>query len=197
MTAILTGDIINSRRNDKWLIPLKEQLNNWGPTPAVWEIFRGDSFQLEVGPELCILSAIQLKAVVKQFSDLDVRIAIGLGTRISTSEKITESNGTAFVNSGTCFDNLKKNTLAIKSTDNGFDEDINLLLELALLTMDNWAPITAEVVKEYLENPSLNQSQLGKLTGRSQSNVSAALNRAGLKSILKMDAAFRKRLKSL
>ena len=50
MTSILTGDIINSRKvdSDKWLPMLKSAFNSIGKTPKTWEIFRGDSFQIEI-----------------------------------------------------------------------------------------------------------------------------------------------------
>ena len=51
MIAILTGDIVNSRENinqASWLAPLKKLLNSFGKGPEQWEIYRGDSFQLEI-----------------------------------------------------------------------------------------------------------------------------------------------------
>ena len=52
MTAVLTGDIINSRKSKTpdWLSNLKETLNKFGQEPKHWEIYRGDSFQLEIDP---------------------------------------------------------------------------------------------------------------------------------------------------
>ncbi len=45
MTSIITGDIINSRKNipESWMAKLKETLNALGETPKDWGIFRGDS----------------------------------------------------------------------------------------------------------------------------------------------------------
>jgi len=50
MTAILTGDIVNSQKVDSklWLKDLKAVLRKYGKNPYSWEIFRGDTFQLEV-----------------------------------------------------------------------------------------------------------------------------------------------------
>jgi len=139
MTSIITGDIINSRENNPqiWMPLLKDVLNKYGSEPTQWEIYRGDSFQIEIPPIKALKVAILIKASIKQFKKLDVRIAIGIGDKSYTSKKITESNGSAFVNSGKCFEQLKKNSLAIKSPFKGFDIQMNLLLELALLTMNN------------------------------------------------------------
>jgi hypothetical protein len=50
VTAILSGDIVNSRSVDasEWVKTLKKTLNTFGKSPKTWEIYRGDSFQLEV-----------------------------------------------------------------------------------------------------------------------------------------------------
>ena len=50
MTSILTGDLINSRKKKEssWLKTLKMTLETFGTTPKNWQIYRGDSFQLEI-----------------------------------------------------------------------------------------------------------------------------------------------------
>jgi hypothetical protein len=127
MTSILTGDIINSKGENpkKWLSSLKNVLNSYANENSGWEIYRGDSFQIELQPEEALEAALRIKAAIKQYKNLDVRIAIGLGDKTYSSKNITESNGSAFVNSGECFENLKKTTLAIKSTDKDFDYATN------------------------------------------------------------------------
>ncbi|MFT6866923.1 MAG: hypothetical protein ACJA08_001761 [Cyclobacteriaceae bacterium] len=62
MVAILTGDIINSRKSDviDWIGKLKKVLNQYGNTPKNWEIFRGDSFQLLVPPNRALIAAIHI-----------------------------------------------------------------------------------------------------------------------------------------
>src|SRR5680860_726664 len=115
MIAIITGDIINSRNVDaqKWMPELKTVLNKYGSEPKTWEIYRGDSFQIETLPIDALKAAILIKSTIKQFKALDVRLAIGIGEKTYESEKITESNGSAFVYSGEAFEKLKKQTLSI------------------------------------------------------------------------------------
>ena len=117
MTCIVTGDIINSRGIDSnnWIKYLRKELRKYGKEPKNWEIFRGDSFQLEIEPKDGLIVGFILKAAIKQFKELDLRIGIGIGEKDFESGKITQSNGSAFVNSGECFDSLKKHTLAIKT----------------------------------------------------------------------------------
>lgn len=187
-TAIITGDIINSRKAtpEVWLPYLKTALDTYGKEPIQWEIYRGDSFQLEISPEKALEAAIYIKANVKQKKGIDVRMAIGLGEKDYDSEKITESNGSAFINSGECFENLKKQTLALKSNSETFDAPINLMLQLAALGMDNWLPATSRIVKTAMEYPNANQKELASVLEKSQSNISEALIRAGFDEVQKM-----------
>ncbi len=186
MTAILTADIINSRTQQNWLPVLKAVLNRLGDEPKDWEIYRGDSFQLEVKPTEALYSALLIKSAVKSLDGIDVRIAIGLGDKTHDGAKITEANGSAFVNSGTCFDRLKKQTLALQSDNTDFDTQFNLILELACLTMDNWTPVSAQVFHQKLLHPQLNQTELSEMLGKSQSTISATLHRAGYDELTKM-----------
>lgn len=188
MIAVLTGDIKNSTAypTDQWLPLLKGALGRFGEEPMDWEIYRGDSFQLQTSPERALEAAIYIKACLKQIRHLDVRIAIGLGKRSYRAEKLTESNGEAFVNSGQCFEGLKKTNLAIKGPEPEFDRHMNLLLELALLNMDHWTPALSKTVKTALENPKMNQNQLAALLDKSQGNISEELKKAGFEEVGKM-----------
>ncbi len=188
MTSIITGDIINSRASDPkiWIDILKSELKKYGEEPQHWEIYRGDSFQFEVNPKNALKAAILLKAGIKQFKTIDVRLAIGIGEKTYTAKSITESNGNAFIYSGECFENLKKTTLAIKSKDSIFDKQINIMIELALLTMDNWTPVASSFFKAAIENPNSNQSELAKMLNREQSDISKGLKRAGYDEIYKL-----------
>lgn len=199
MTAILTGDIINSKdhKASKWLPLLKQALSRYGTEPLAWEIYRGDSFQLETTPEEALEAALYIKAHLKQIRHLDVRMAIGLGEKDYVAEKITESNGTAFVRSGECFDGLKKQTLALHSGNEAFDTTMNLILQLAALTIDNWLPATAKIVCTAMENPEANQKEIASLLNKSQSTISEALIRAGFDEVQKMIHFYRTQLAQL
>ncbi len=189
MIAIITGDIINSRKGeiDIWLNSLKETLSRYGAEPKEWEIFRGDSFQLSVSPEKSLLACFHIKSVIKQQKALDVRLAIGLGKEDYGADKITEANGSAYVNSGECFDSLKKQTLAIKSPNKKFDGTINVMLNLSLLTANNWSSTVSEVIKTAIENPEKNQRELAKILNKTQSGISEALKRGGFEEIRNMN----------
>jgi hypothetical protein len=52
MKAVITGDIINSRKSCFGIMDgdLKDILKDYGNEPKDWEIYRGDSFQLIINP---------------------------------------------------------------------------------------------------------------------------------------------------
>ena len=201
MTAILTADIINSRKLSSkiWINDLKAFLNTFGQSPNDWEIYRGDEFQLEIkNPEEALLVAFQLKAFFKSIK-LDLRISIGFGEKTYKSRKITESNGSAFIRSGETFETLKKQklNLAINSADTIFDEELNLMLKLSLSFMDNWLQQSAEFVIVAIQNPTLSQEEIGMLLGINQAAVSRRQKRANYELIKELDLYFRKKIKIL
>ena len=129
MEAVITADIINSREvsPEVWLHSLKDTLQSIGEEYVVWEVFRGDSIQLIINPQKALEIAVLLKSIIKQIPVLDIRIGIGIGEITYKSDKVTTSNGAAFVHSGEAFDGLKKNTLIVKSPWQDFDRVINFV----------------------------------------------------------------------
>jgi len=200
MICIITGDIVGSRKvKDSWLSNLKSALKVIAGQYNKWEIYRGDSFQIEVEPENAIKAAAYLKACIRINKPADVRMGIGIGAVKSKRKKLSESNGDVFVNSGIAFDSLKqaKVNLAIKTDFPGFDEDINVMIKLALIAMDSWGIVAAEMVKLALEHENLLQSELATLSGRTQSSVSEALKRAHYAELMDMDKLYRKKMNQI
>jgi len=186
--AVLTGDLINSRNSspEKWIGVLKFILNRFGKTPKIWELYRGDSFQLETELKDALLAALMIKAHLKSHANLEVRIAIGIGRKDYDAQKITESNGSAFINSGHCFENLKKNTLAIQTEKPELNTTLNLMFQLASVTIDSWTPAVAELIELALKYPDYNQRQIAEVLKTTQSNVSQGLKRGGYDELTKL-----------
>ncbi len=195
MKAVITGDIVNSRAEPAahWLPVLKEILEQYGQEPQEWEITRGDSFQLILDPEDALYAAFQIKAGIKQLSGLDVRMAIGIGEQEYKARKISESNGSAFIRSGECFENLKKQHLGIRTGDQEKDETLNLLFSLALLTMNNWSVTVAKTITVFLKFPEKSQTELAQQLNKSQSSLSEALKRGGFDEIMQLENFYRKK----
>ncbi|GIZ08523.1 SatD family protein [Flavobacterium sp. UMI-01] len=199
MVAVITGDIIQSRQKEAslWLTALKEVLNQYGTNPKEWEIFRGDSFQLIVTPEQALHISFVIKSFLKS-KDINVRMAIGIGEVEYQTDKVTESNGTAFLNSGTCFDGLSKQTLALQSPWQDWDITLNTMLQLASLTMDKWTPKTAEVVLWKLQNPLMSQKEIAEsLPKKRQGNISEALKRGGYDELHQLLVYYQKTIVAL
>lgn len=212
MIAVITGDIIASRKiidQDKWLLPLKNMLATWGNTPKNWKIERGDSFQIEVlDVNDALKRALEIKSLVKKvepiderkkISTIDVRLAIGIGDKTYSSENISESNGTAFINSGQKFDLLRKEsiTLGIKTPWQSFDDEMNLYLKLASVFMDKWTVSSAELMHIIFANADITQEDIGKLLGIKQNSVSGRWNRANVNEILAVEEMYRKKIKNI
>ncbi|RYF21981.1 MAG: transcriptional regulator, partial [Flavobacteriales bacterium] len=78
MKAVITGDIINSRALPPiWINTLKSALENLFGKQIKWEIFRGDSFQVELDAKDALINAIYIKACIKTLKNADVRMGIG------------------------------------------------------------------------------------------------------------------------
>lgn len=201
MTSVITGDIIDSRqqKSKDWVEGLKKILTPFGETPGQWEVYRGDEFQIEIkNPEEALLSAILIKAHLRSIK-LDARMSIGFGDKTHNAEKISESNGSAFIHSGELFETLKKQkvTLAMRTGDNNIDEKMNLMIQLALTFMDSWLAQSAEFVATAIENPTLSQEEIGQILGINQAAVSRRQKRAQFDLVMQLDRYFRTQIKQL
>ncbi len=202
MIAVITGDIINSRQYDdpgKWLAGLKELLATVSAGPQFWDIYRGDSFQVELAdPEEAFTVVMKIKATIRSYKGLDARLAVGIGEKTYAASKITESNGPAFVYSGELLEQLKdkKEPLAIRSPWKDWDEEVNASLSLAVVIMDQWKPRTAWLVSSIMGNPGKSQQEIAELLDMQQAGVSQGLNRAHHKELKEWDVQFRKKLKT-
>lgn len=201
MTSVITGDIIDSRKQKSkdWVEGLKKILSPFGETPHQWEVYRGDEFQIEIkNPEDALLTAILVKAHLRAIK-LDARMSIGFGDKTYDGEKISESYGTAFINSGELFETLKKQkvTLAMRTGDTDTDEKMNLMLQLALTFMDSWLVQSAQFIVAAIENTGLSQEELGQQLGINQAAVSRRQKRAQFDLVMNLDRYFRTQIKKL
>ncbi|HPW88298.1 SatD family (SatD) [Kaistella chaponensis] len=201
MIAIITGDIINSQKSDSelWLPKLKGLLQSWSTTPENWEIYRGDEFQLKCSVDEVFHKALLIKSLLRSFENLDVRVAIGIGNEVFLSEKITESNGSAYLNSGRLLTDIKSQgkTFAIQTENEKVNQDLNILFKWAAIDFDNWTVATAEIIHQLLRNSELTQDELAKELNITQSSVSQRLKRANFELLQETDLYFRKKITEL
>ena len=198
--AVITGDLVKSRKiNDadieKVINSLKETFDEINRQlldgKGTFEIFRGDSFQGHLPqPELALLVAIILRARLRTYepsiglSDQiktdkpilraysDARIAIGVGTTRYNADKITESQGEAFLKSGNSFDTLSKENerLAIMTPWENINSELKVSCKLADALISKWTASTAEAVYHYLLY-GINQKELATRLAITQPGV--------------------------
>ncbi|GEN70746.1 MULTISPECIES: SatD family protein [Chryseobacterium] len=201
MIAVITGDIINSQHADTevWITRLKNLLENWGSSPLAWEIYRGDEFQFKCSIDEVFWRFLAIKSLIRSQENLDVRIAIGIGEENFSSEKITESNGTAYVHSGRLLNDLKSDghTVSIKTSNEAVDRDLNILLKWSSKDFDSWTVATAEIIHEMIMNQDITQEDLARKFAISQSSVSQRLKRANYDLIVETNQYFRKKISEL
>jgi hypothetical protein len=202
ITSVITGDIINSRKDktSMWLKKLKKTLSQEGDTPATWEIYRGDSFQLEIkNPADAFLAVLRIKANIKSMKKLDVRMSIGVGEKNYFGSRISESNGEAYIYSGEKLETLKKEkrNLAIKTRWPEFDKEMNVCFRLGSIAMDNWSPNSAELISILINNRDIKQKALAKHLGVTQPSVSERQNRSNYSEIMELEDLYREKISHL
>lgn len=200
MVAVITGDIIQSRKSsiEIWMPKLKAILSEYGNSPKDWEIFRGDSFQMITTPEQALYVSMIIKAELKKNDNIDVRVGIGIGEINFRTNKVTESNGSAFVHSGSSFDGLKKQTLAIQTPWKEWNKTFLVMIDLAIVIIDKWSEKTAEVMAVKLKNPSMSQKEIAEvLNKKGQGNISESLKRGGYDELNQLLNYYQETIKKL
>jgi hypothetical protein len=124
-------------------------------------------------------------------------MSIGIGEKTYNSERISESNGPAFVNAGEKFDKLNKEkvNLAIQTPWKEIDEDINLNLKLAGIFMDEWTVSSAQLVELFFKHPHATQTEIGETLGIRQNSVSGRWTRSHIEEIQALEISFNKKIK--
>lgn len=197
MIAVITGDIINSRavNPEIWQPKLKDYLAEIVSDSQKWEIYRGDSFQVEVEVTHALETVLCIKALIKSSNLIDVRMSIGIGEKDAEEKKITESYGTAHINSGESFERLKNNTLLLKSPNAAFDDYFNPILRLVSFIADSWKPVTSETLFYALTNKGLKQKEMAERLEKDSTTINKALKRGAYDELIITLDLFSKKVK--
>lgn len=187
--TVLTGDIVNSRKtnNKKWLNALNECLSHLVKNEKKWEIYRGDSFQIEVKPEDALFIAILIRLYMRQIPAIDTRISIGFGKKKYANKSIKEATGTAFEYSGLAFETLKSNKklLIFNSSKSLIDIDINIYLDLFSHIISSWTPTMCSIIYFSILHKDATQMELAELLSRKQSQISQVYKKTGYYELIK------------
>lgn len=180
VNSVITGDLVKSRKIKDADIAnvinsLKDTFNEINHQllngKGAFEIFRGDSFQgLIPKPDQALLVAIILRAHLRTyepsgvmtgrnkpgkpllFAYSDARIAIGIGTVSYNADRITESQGEAFQNSGIAFEAISKENkcLVILTPWEKINSELEVEFQLADALISRWTASTAEAIYHHL-----------------------------------------------
>lgn len=197
--AVLTGDIVaSSKLSPARLKEVMQRLRDGadrfvkkfpGSVYGKLDVYSGDGWQLLMSEHgQSIRAAIFLRAIVKSYghAKVDTRIAVAWGSVNETSlnpNRISESTGDAFTNSGRALESMKENRRLIwepvhADGNAGFLKSaVRLLDELAA----RWTPRQAEIISWALLG--LSQEQIGGKVRISQPTVHQALRGAGWSAI--------------
>ncbi|MFW6327708.1 MAG: transcriptional regulator, partial [Bacteroidota bacterium] len=74
---------------------------------------------------------------------------------------------------------------------------LDVMLNLALLVIDDWSAAVGKVIRARIENPQKIQSELAVFLGKSQSSISDALKRGGWDEIMMLEDFYRYQISSL
>lgn len=189
--AVLTGDIVKSREipaRAQLIDTLKQALETVQEMHhAEYDVYRGDSFQMVIpAAPVAALVAVIIRSKLKSHSheaskSWDARISVGIGGITFRGEKITESNGPAFLLSGQGMDELSKKNrrLTIKAPWEQADRSLSLVTRFADDIISNWSRYSAETAFYSLVYNET-QSALAKRLGKSQSTINDRIATAKL-----------------
>ncbi len=192
--AVLTGDIVKSRDispRARLIGTLKEALEKLREShQAEYSIYRGDSFQMVVpSASAAALAAVIIRSKLisqsrRKSSTWDTRISIGIGDITFRGERVSESDGPAFLLSGRGMDELTRanRRLIIKAPWEQTDRSLSLVTRFADDIISNWSGYSAETAFYSLAyNES--QSVLAERLGKSQSTINGRISTARLELI--------------
>lgn len=149
--AIITGDIVDSTKLN--LAERTIMINALQAIPEIltpfenvsMEIFRGDSFQLQIHTaETAAKAAITIRAWLRsqrelsEKSLLDARLAIGIGATDYESDSLSTSDGEAFRLSGRLLDKMQKERLAVATPWPMVNEELKLATAFVDDIISSW-----------------------------------------------------------
>ena len=198
LTAIITGDIINSRKADSvnWLPLLESVLKRYATDDRHWEVFRGDSFQIEVDINQALEAFIYIKASLRTIRPLDARMSIGIGNKSFQGKTISQSNGEAFLFSGEAFEDLKKQNVSIKTPWEATTEELKIVLGMLVFIIEKWNVNCSKTIKCVFENKDATQQKLAEILHKRQGQISRELKKAGYEEIYQVISFYTEKLLS-
>lgn len=201
MIAIISGKILNAWKVNPnvWLFKLKQYLSSFGLPQLHWEIFGGNALLLKVAAQDALWTAICIKAIFRQVPELDIALAIGLGTEAQTGSSLRNGTGTAYDYCNWQAEERipKQATFALQSANPSFDRQFNLLLHFALASMNEWSVLEAEIVELSIIFPEKSQQEIADWLRIRQSAVSQRRKRAHFDLLAQLNQYYKNELTTI
>ena len=174
LKGVITGDLVGSskftdyRKVVRSLEVVLSELEEWGwILPGMWEVFRGDSFQVLMAPEDVFTGAVLIRAgligrvyrlrsplILDEVLDasLDARMGVGLGEVEMSGRRVTDLFGEGLMVSGLMLDRLSQESLRWVVVTS--DESLNPHFEMVSLLSDRltreWTVKSARALYRHL-----------------------------------------------
>ena len=183
MIGVISGDIIKSQtipkqQYDAMLYQLEQSLRNISGEQTLWNIYRGDAFQLQVNnPEYLFKNAILVYLHLKS-SGYELRQSLALGQIDNPRSDIKTATGSAFTLSGQALDKIGNQRFVFSINEQQLDESLNLNLAFADVLLTKITQKQANALYVYLTSPDNSHAALAKELKTSRENVTKLLNLA-------------------
>jgi len=199
--AVITGDIVGSTRiNDpKRLIRSMEYLFNELDAhgcivPGMWEIFKGDSFQLVADADRALEVSLLLRSgfrgmiytlgnplIADEMLQVpaDARLGVGIGSVEHLEENLSRAYGEAFVLSGKQLQRLSEEKLCINVgvSDDDLARQLEMMCRLADVIIREWTANSAQAVYRMMLTGGT-QGEVASFIGITQPSVQSRLQSA-------------------
>jgi len=170
MKAVITGDIVGStyfQEPDRLVrsleLILTELESNGFISKGMWEIYRGDSFQILLEAEKALQAGILLRSgligmiyrlktplILEDVLEIaaDARISIAIGSVEKTAKRVSSSFGEAFILSGKMLDEISQEELKIilTSSRETLNSHFDIICRLLDIVMGDWTANSAQAV---------------------------------------------------
>ena len=183
MIGVISGDIIKSQtipkqQYDAMLYQLEQSLRGISKKQTLWNIYRGDAFQLQLNnPEMLFETAILIYLHLKS-SGYELRQSMALGQIDNPRSDIKTATGSAFTLSGQGLDKITNQRFVINIAEQHVDESLLLNLAFVDVLLTKVTAKQANALYVYLTSTDNNHAALAKELKTSRENVTKLLNLA-------------------
>ena len=193
--AVITGDIVDSTiiaaNYQDVLHAIAGDIDRYVAQESIFEIFRGDSFQMLIrAPKKALLVGLLFRVGMRRYSNgsvledaWDARVSVGVGSineaKLAKNAPLGTLDGEAFLRSGRTLDQMKPEGAFLKITTgvDSVDQALNVCTSLADALIARWSTTQAEALYLYLLR-DLTQKEIGSLLKVSQRAIGLRLESA-------------------